>query len=237
MFLQFNQQQQPEYAFGFHAASRTFTKFYRLQDEPLLATVAPVIQVELPDWNVPGYPIDPKGHNATAPDCLTQPQLAKYANGSVTIAAGCFQGIKRLRLTLPHHYPVRLDRDCFDNDAAVELVLPATMSLKQVFAVLPETNSTCIRHDAWQLVASHDFKLDDLPENYYHDAVDSAKNHQVGTVDYPYDRFDYRDHYCVRDFRPDDAACKITITPLAKLSTRNAQPKLAKFQESIVKAN
>ncbi|MCM1403970.1 MAG: hypothetical protein NC133_00465 [Prevotella sp.] len=207
MYLKFDTNGRPEYGFTFNADQRALTKFYHLQNPSLIDTVSRGIkQIELPIWDVPQTPIIADNQamlNAlrNRQDPITERTLTDYAQGGIRVANGCFQGLHELLLVIPSNYSVKLDEDCFDRHAKIELVLPAEMELKQVLRKSNTKNNSV--HENWTLVAHRDFNLtNNLAQSSYE----------------------------VRDFRPTDARCQFTVTHPAKLQHCAVSPKLTNLK-------
>ena len=58
--------------------------------------------------------------------------VENYILGRAKICEDCFDGIKKLRITVPFESSIKLEQGCFDKDADVELVLHKNLTLKEV---------------------------------------------------------------------------------------------------------
>ena len=206
IFIKFNEYGMPEYFFDCDTKNHTITKLRQLTSFELTS-------VELPTWDVPSQPLNPAVRNENMlpvwqnyQDRLAnQPQvygysntglestLATYAEGGVKVANKCFYGYHDLQVVAPNDYAVRFEPGCFDENANIELVVPAQMALKQVNHV-HNTGFTYDR-DRWTLLAHQDFNF-----------------HGTGP----------RDSYGVKDCDPNTLPYHLTVKhqkPHKKLST------------------
>lgn len=126
MFVKFDDKGELEY--GFEVKGNEIVKFVPLKDGEIHTIILPPL---VDNEEFPLSSVDMKSpHKATL--YFQKRMMEDYVKGRVKLCAGCFKGMKKLRIVVPFENSVMLDWGCFESDAKIELVLPQNLTLKQI---------------------------------------------------------------------------------------------------------
>lgn len=144
MYIKFDENKIPQY--GFEVDGRRIIKFVPLTNKKIETIFLPKI-VEDNVFVLPN--IDEKNPNKYSL-YFAKRNMRDYITGSVKICDGCFKGLKKARIVVPFENSVMLDWGSFDDSASIELVLPNSLALKQIYRMFD--TGFDYEHENWTLI-------------------------------------------------------------------------------------
>lgn len=144
MYIKFDENKIPQY--GFEVDGRRIIRFAPLTNKKIETIFLPKI-VEDNVFVLPN--IDEKNPNKYSL-YFAKRNMRDYITGSVKIRDGCFKGLKNARIVVPFENSVMLDWGSFDDSASIELVLPNSLALKQIYRMFD--TGFDYEHENWTLI-------------------------------------------------------------------------------------
>ena len=163
MYIMFDENNKPEYGFTFIGSN--LQKFIPLTDKKITSITLPMIvnDNECPENIVNGFGNDDI-------DSLNKKRaMQDYIYGYASISPRCFEGVKDAQIIIPFKNSLKLNWECFDHDANIELLVPESMSLKQIYRKLNGDFDS--HYSTWTIVADKnicgEFGIDQYNEDSY----------------------------------------------------------------------
>ena len=150
MYIKYDENNNPEYGFLF--SENQLVKFVPLTNKPIHSIILPQM-VKNETFDMADIDEDTQSKSLAY---LYKNILRTYITGSVQIKEDCFKGIKKARIIVPFENSIMLDWGCFDEDSNIELVLPKTLTLKQIYRTFD--TGFDYEHENWTIIADKDIR-------------------------------------------------------------------------------
>lgn len=145
LYIKFDESNQPEY--GFEVVGQQIKKFVPLTDKNFETIILPKL--------VEDYAFDIPSKEEVGPYksllYYRNREMCDYVVGSEKVCADCFKGLKKAKIVIPFENSVMFDWGSFDQDAQIELIVPDSLALKQVYRCFD--TGFDYEHENWTIVA------------------------------------------------------------------------------------
>lgn len=125
LYVQYDNNNKPIYCF--RVKGDRIIEYSNLTEAPQKTIVLPIIKED-----EPFVPLNKEKVNTEIAYEEYKNYIDEYCNGNIVICRGCFECVKEAKIIVPFENSIKLEYDCFDEDANITFQTNNKLALKQI---------------------------------------------------------------------------------------------------------